>query len=160
VSFAINVHSDLKITVSLFCINFSLCAASTDKQLCHLAAGFEDSTIVLWSINGFENYGHKPFQTFDDRLCQWSINNCNRMLTDDLSDYDTSDEEIERNLKELAGGASEQEDDDNNDDSNFSMASLSRMSRKRKIRNKYRRTISIRDQWREYAANNSSENNL
>lgn len=131
---------------------FSLCTASTDKKLCHLAAGFEDSTIVLWSINGFENYGHKPFQTFDDRLCQWSINNCNRMLTDDLSDYDSSDEEIEKNLREACGnvvGDDEIEDD-----------SLAKMSRRRKCGNKYRRTISIREQWKEYTAKNSSENNL
>ncbi|KAG5673540.1 hypothetical protein PVAND_003580 [Polypedilum vanderplanki] len=152
-------HKPLRI----FNINFtdnSLCTASTDKQLCHLAAGFEDSTIVLWSINGFENCGHKPFQTFDDRLCQWSINNCNRTLTDDLSDYDTSDEEIERNLKHLMG-MNEQEDDNNDDDSNlFSTSGLNRISRKRKIRNKYRRTISIRDQWKEYASKSSSENNF
>jgi hypothetical protein len=143
---------------------FSLCSATTDKKMCHLAAGFEDSTIVLWSINGFENYGHKPFQTFDDRLCQWSINNCNRMLTDDLSDYDTSDDEIEKNLKE-EDGEEEQEDSEFQGQADgggniFSMAALGRMSRKRKTKNKYRRTISIRDQWKEYTANNSSENNL
>lgn len=136
--------------------HYSLCTASTDKQLCHLAAGFEDSTIVLWSINGFENYGHRPFQRFDDRQCQWSINNCNRMLTDDLSDYSTSDDEIEMNLRGV-----EREDEDCDDERSCAgVQQFSGTVGKRKIRNKYQRTLSIREQWTNYASKSCSENNL
>lgn len=129
----------------------SLCTASTDKQLCHLAAGFEDSTIVLWSINGFDNYGHRPFQRFDDRHCQWSINDCNRMLTDDLSDYSTSDDEIERNLRGIEG-------DLGGSDRQMNMGAIGK--RKCFNSNKFKRTLSIKEQWTEYTARSCSENNL
>lgn len=121
-----------------------------DKRLCHLAAGFEDSTIVLWSLNGNENYGRKPFQTFDDRLCQWSINNCNRILTDDLSDYETSDEEIEQCLKEACG------EEETNDKSSIH----SPLAGRKKLGNKYRRTASVRQQWQDFSAKSCSENYL
>lgn len=136
---------------------YSLCTASTDKQLCHLAAGFEDSTIVLWSINGFDNYGHRPYQKYDDRQCQWSINNCNRMLTDDLSDYTTSDDEVERNLKESEGW----EEDESVDLRNESQRKIYSV-RKRKMTNrgKYQRALSIREQWEDYTAKSCTENIL
>lgn len=122
--------------------------------MCHLAAGFEDSTIVLWSINGFDNYGHRPYQKFDDRQCQWSINNCNRMLTDDLSDYTSSDEEVEKNLRDNEGC----EDDGREDHDGQQIYSV----RKRKIgnRNKFQRTMSIREQWADFSAKSCAENNL
>lgn len=138
-------------------IAYSLCTASTDKQLCHLAAGFEDSTIVLWSINGFDNYGHRPFQRFDDRQCQWSINNCNRLLTDDLSDYSTSDEEIEeRNLGEWEGGAGCW--GKVGDDEQMYTGAIG----KRKLFNvnKFHRKMSIKEQWTDFASKSCSENNL
>lgn len=105
----------------------------------------------MWSINGFDNYGHRPFQHFDDRHCHWSINNCNRMLTDDLSDYSTSDDEIERNLKGIVSdydGAGEE----------VNTGAIG----KRKIinSNKFRRTLSIKEQWADYTSKSCSENNL
>ena len=150
--------TDLQLNINLFIFYFifSLCSTTTDKQLCHLAAGFEDSSILLWSINGFENYGHKPFQSFDDRLCQWSINNCNRMLADDLSDYDTSDEEVERNLKASNGG----EEGESTDESSMTINALTKLSKRRRNSNKYRKTLSIKEQWKDYTSKNSCENNL
>ncbi|XP_070494255.1 transcription initiation factor TFIID subunit 5 isoform X1 [Chironomus tepperi] len=145
--------------IRIFNINYtdnSLCSASTDKQLCHLAAGFEDSSILLWSINGFENYGHKPFQSFDDRLCQWSINNCNRMLTDDLSDYESSDEEVEKNIKSTGGA----EDGESTDESSTTMNALTKLTKRRRNSNKYRKTLSIKEQWKDYTSKNSCENNF
>jgi transcription initiation factor TFIID subunit 5 len=141
--------------IRIFNINYSdnsLCTASTDKQLCHLAAGFEDSNIVLWSINGYENYGYKPFQSFDDRLCQWSLNNCNRMLTDDISDYESSDDEIERKLLETCG---EENEADNLQEEKYRIS-----TRRRRNGNKYRRAMSIKEQWSDFTARNCSENNL
>lgn len=126
-----------------------------DKQLCHMAAGFEDSTVVLWSLNGYENYGRKPFQSFDDRLCQWSINNCNRTLTDDLSDFE-SDDEVETNLRD-AGEGVETDNDKCSDSSNRNQA---RLTRKRRVGNKYRRSASVHEQWEEFAAKSCNENNL
>jgi hypothetical protein len=113
-----------------------------------MAAGFEDSTVVLWSLNGYENYGRKPFQSFDDRLCQWSINNCNRTLTDDLSDFE-SDADVETNLK----GACEEDEMETEKCSN-------RLRRRRRVGNKYRRCAGVREQWEDFTAKSCSENNL
>jgi hypothetical protein len=124
-----------------------------------MAAGFEDSTVVLWSLNGYENFGRKPFQSFDDRLCQWSINNCNRILTDDLSDYE-SDEDIATNLKK----ACEEDETDNekcsSSCSNTNQQGATAMPRRRRVENKYRRSANVREQWHEYTEKSSSETNL
>lgn len=117
-----------------------------------MAAGFEDSSVVLWSLNGYnENFGRKPFQSFDDRLCQWSINNCNRILTDDLSDYE-SEEEIVTNLKDASG-------EDETDMVGVG-STKARQRWRRRVGNKYKRPASIKQQWDDYAAKSCSENNL
>lgn len=110
---------------------------------------------MLWSLNGYENYGRKPFQSFDDRLCQWSINNCNRILTDDLSDYE-SEEEIVTNLQD----ACDEEETENEKFSSSSNLNQSRPPRRqRKVGNKYKRSATVGNQWSDYAANSCSENN-
>lgn len=125
-----------------------------------MAAGLEDSTVVLWSLNGYENYGRKPFQSFDDRLCQWSINNCNRVLTDDLSDFE-SDEDIEDNLNDLPNESEiETERLRCSNGINRDFQSYARTFKKRKSGNKYRTKISMRKQWSDFNAKSCSENNL
>lgn len=120
-----------------------------------MAAGFEDSTLVLWSLNGCENYGRKPFQSFDDHLCQWSINNCNRTLTDDLSDYD-SEEDVVMNLMD---DLKEEETDEPLLSRNNSHQAQSRTTQF-KVGNKYKRSAGIKELWSDFAAKSCSENNL
>lgn len=72
------------------------------------------------------------------------------MLTDDLSDYTTSDEEIERNLRESEGCE---------DESRLEQIH-SAGKRKAANRNKYQRALSFREQWADYTAKNCTENNL
>lgn len=77
------------------------------------------------------------------------------MLTDDLSDYSTSDDEIERNLKKgIVNDESEMIFNASNNCFN--------MGAKRKVlnANKYRRSLSIKEQWADYASKSCSENNL
>lgn len=145
--------------------------------MCHLAAGFEDSTIMLWSLNGYENYGRKPYQMFDDRLCKWSINNCNRYLTDDLSDYSSDDEEL---VKDLRAAQEVEHDDDDLDEADSDKCSTSQQStthklgkyndnstttttktsKRMKFSNKYKRSLTIRQQWNNYKFNSCSDNSL
>lgn len=135
---------------------FSLCTASVDKSMCHLAAGLEDSTVVLWSLNGYENYGRRPFQLVDDRLCQWSINNCNRVLTDDLSDFESEDE-IEDSLSDR------QDHTDLPSCSNELKAKTqtnSKIGGRRNTGNKYRRKVNVRKQWGDFLGKSCNENNL
>lgn len=116
-----------------------------------MAAGLEDSTVVLWSLNGYENYGRKPFQSLDDRLCQWSINNCNRTLTDDLSDFESEDE-IVTNLNDAC-------DEDETESEQCSSPNRVKLRPRRTI-NKYKKKVSTRQQWEDYASKSCTENNL
>lgn len=79
------------------------------------------------------------------------------MLTDDLSDYESSDDEIERSLKEACGNEEESSCDDSHQTAGNAVTKL---ARRRKNGNKYRKTISIKEQWSDFTSRNSSENNL
>jgi hypothetical protein len=80
------------------------------------------------------------------------------MLTDDLSDYATSDDETERNLRESEGCEDDGREDLVGADGRKQIYSI----RKRKIgnRNKFQRTLSLREQWADFSAKNCAENNL
>jgi hypothetical protein len=77
------------------------------------------------------------------------------MLTDDLSDYSTSDDEIEKNLRGV-----EREGEGDEEEKGFQHFAGAIGKRKMIIRNKYQRTLSIREQWTDYASKSCSENNL
>ena len=77
------------------------------------------------------------------------------MLTDDLSDYETSDEDIEKNLK-----GKDEEEGESTDESSTTTNALTKLSKRRRNCNKYRKTLSIKEQWKDYTSKNSSENNL
>lgn len=72
------------------------------------------------------------------------------MLTDDLSDYSTSDDEIERNLKGIELGK----------ESDRQMITGAIGKRTFFNSNKFKRTLSIKEQWTEYTSRSCSENNL
>lgn len=74
------------------------------------------------------------------------------MLTDDLSDYSTSDDEIERNLKGI--------ENDLGEESDRQMNTGAIGKRKCFNSNKFKRTLSIKEQWTDYTSRSCSENNL
>lgn len=67
-----------------------LTSADLDPNGCHIAAGFEDSVITLYSVKRNIYYGRKPYETFRDRMCLWNTGNCSRS---DESSSSSSDEE-------------------------------------------------------------------
>jgi hypothetical protein len=135
--------------MQIISLDFSLCSVNVDKQFCHLAAGFEDSKIVLWSLSSNENYGRKPYRMPVDRLCDWSINNCDRFMVDDISDYSSSDEEDKSNVT--------QPDSDICED----VESATTSHRKKiKISKKDRENVTLRQQWQKYTFKSCSENSL
>lgn len=77
------------------------------------------------------------------------------MLTDDLSDYTTSDDEIERNLRDSEGCEDDGREGRDGREKIYSV-------KKRKIgnRNKFQRTLGIREQWADFSAKSCAENNL
>lgn len=140
--------------VLIIFLSFSLSSVNIDKNFCHLAAGFEDSKIVLWSLNSSENYGRKPYRLFEDRLCKWSINNCNRLLIDDFSDFSSDDEEFEGPNESRFANEGICEQDEKNDQA--SSSKRKRMKSSARMKNQ----TSIRQKWQNYTFRSSSENSL
>lgn len=68
--------------------NNRLCSASIDGSECHVAAGFDNSIINLWTLKKSVYYGRKPYLSIADRACEWSIENC-----DPHEIYSSSDED-------------------------------------------------------------------
>jgi hypothetical protein len=71
------------------------------------------------------------------------------MLTDDISDYESSDEEVEKNLQETSI--------EENFNSNNCFAKI---RRKRKYCDKKQQSVHIKESWREFASKSCSENAL
>lgn len=67
-----------------------LTSADLDPNGCHIAAGFEDSVITLYSVKRNLYYGRKPYETFREKICLWNTGNCSRS---DESSSSSSDEE-------------------------------------------------------------------
>lgn len=68
--------------------NNRLCSASIDESECHVAAGFDNSIINLWTLKKSVYYGRKPYLSIADKACEWSIENC-----DPHEIYSSSDED-------------------------------------------------------------------
>lgn len=64
-----------------------LSCGNIDENECHLACGFDDSTVRLWQLNQSTIYGRKPYASFRDRLCGWNLDH-NRTSDDDDDDDD------------------------------------------------------------------------
>lgn len=48
-----------------------------------MACGFEDSVVKLWQLNQSAIYGRKPFSTFSNSVCEWNLEHCNDISSDD-----------------------------------------------------------------------------
>lgn len=89
----------------VFCVQNSkdqLCCADTDPNLCHIACGMEDSTIVLWSTNRSIQPGRKPYSRSTAKVCSWALSHFDNYSNEtDDDDGVSSDEETvkQRNLK-------------------------------------------------------------
>lgn len=68
---------------------FRLSTGAIDPTECHLACGFEDSTIQLWQLNRSSIGGRKPYASYSRRCCQWSLENNTETSSDDEDDVDT-----------------------------------------------------------------------
>ncbi|KAL5289190.1 hypothetical protein ACFFRR_009397 [Megaselia abdita] len=66
-----------------------LTSGSIDKNECHLATGFNNSSIKIWQLNENQNFGRNMFTKVNQRLCQWEINNI----------YESEEDEFETNEK-------------------------------------------------------------
>lgn len=76
----INTHRH---PTQIYCVQNSndFATADTDEGGCHLAAGFEDSTVVVWSTDRSVQCGRKPYAKSAFKSCDWSL--LNTELEDD-----------------------------------------------------------------------------
>lgn len=52
-----------------------LTSGHIDKNECHLATGFNNSSIKIWQLNENQNFGRNLFTKVNQRFCPWEINN-------------------------------------------------------------------------------------
>lgn len=71
-----------------------LCTGTLDSGECHMACGFDDSTIRIWQLNHSRLRGRKPFATLASRICEWCLNDC-----PSSSEENDSDEEDDEHVK-------------------------------------------------------------
>lgn len=75
--------------------SYRLSCAEVDPLDCHVACGFDDSTIRLWQINQSTMKGRKPFASHMRQNCEWSLDNDYL----DLSSTDSDDSDDDGNGK-------------------------------------------------------------
>lgn len=75
---------------NLINVDHRLTSCDIDRNDCHLVCGFNDSTIKLWQLNQSKMRGRKPFRPFSNRLCEWSLDNCDSSSSSD-SDNDSEE---------------------------------------------------------------------
>ncbi|EDS31608.1 wd-repeat protein [Culex quinquefasciatus] len=85
-----------------------LTAVAIDGTSCHLASGFEDSSIMLWSVNRSTQIGRKPYAALRDRQCHWNVTACDSSFSEDEEAEEEGDGEEQQEDDE--GGGRESDD--------------------------------------------------
>lgn len=67
-----------------------LSCCDVDPDECHLVCGFDEATIKLWQLNKSKMRGRKPYSSFSNRLCDWSLEDC-ESSSSSSSDIDSDD---------------------------------------------------------------------
>ncbi|XP_063705048.1 transcription initiation factor TFIID subunit 5 [Culicoides brevitarsis] len=70
--------------------NEVLCTGNLDAMNCHFACGLEDAGVMLWSSDGSEQAGRKPYGKSTTRQCGWHVTS-----VQDPEDEMSSDDEEE-----------------------------------------------------------------
>lgn len=69
-----------------------LTSGHIDKNECHLAAGFNNSSVKIWQLDENQNLGKNLFTKVNQRLCPWETNNIYEENEEEFS----SDEDAEK----------------------------------------------------------------
>ncbi|XP_058461685.1 uncharacterized protein LOC131436785 [Malaya genurostris] len=121
-----------------------LTSAAIDQHSCHLASGFEDSSIMLWSVNRSTQIGRKPYTTVRDRQCCWNVTSCDSRFSEE------GDELVEQE-DTLPGESSARR-------SSFHVKSQAEIDRQNKLLPIYSRHLSKRDRWKQFMERRCCEN--
>lgn len=74
---------------------FRVCAGDIDPFECHLACGFDNSTIKLWSLKHKKHYGRKPYEDINSQLCEWNLNSSKNIEIDNEDDEENDEDDNE-----------------------------------------------------------------
>ncbi|KFB44148.1 hypothetical protein ZHAS_00011985 [Anopheles sinensis] len=86
---------------SLDNVGHLLTSVAIDPGCCHVASGFEDSTIMLWSTSRSTQLGRKPYACVRDRQCSWNVTSCDSRFSES---EDSDDEEGDEGRRASGSG--------------------------------------------------------
>uniref|UniRef100_A0A1Q3FV62 Putative wd40 domain protein n=1 Tax=Culex tarsalis TaxID=7177 RepID=A0A1Q3FV62_CULTA len=138
-----------------------LTAVAIDGTSCHLASGFEDSSIMLWSVNRSTQLGRKPYAALRDRQCRWNVTACDSSFSEDEEQEEEVDEEREEDDED--GGGRELGDPGEATSSSglrnlFRLRSAAEVNRLNKLLPVYSRRLNKRDRWKQFMDRKCSDN--
>ncbi|XP_058059567.1 uncharacterized protein LOC131210353 [Anopheles bellator] len=140
-------------------VGHQLTSVAIDSNCCHVASGFEDSTIMLWSTNRSTQMGRKPYACFRDRQCSWNVTACDSRFSvseDSDDDDDADDGDGERTARAYSDGTSLQEDGAGG--SMFDGTSRGDRARMNKLLPPYNRRQTKRERWKKFLERRCLEN--
>ncbi|XP_035894484.1 uncharacterized protein LOC118504295 [Anopheles stephensi] len=156
---------------SLENVGQQLTSMAIDPGCCHVASGFEDSTIMLWSTNRSTQMGRKPYASFRDRQCCWNVTTCDsRFSESDDSDDDEYAEEVvgssssgrDESEHRIGSGADRQRDGtsllDDGVDSMFDLRGSANIERMNRLLPPHKRRLTKRERWKQFLENRCLEN--
>ncbi|XP_021694087.1 uncharacterized protein LOC5576112 [Aedes aegypti] len=134
-----------------------LTSVAIDEDSCHLASGFEDASVVLWSVNRSTQIGRKPYAGLRERRCSWNVTCCDSSFSEEEED-DDDDEEDEQDQ----GGGGRDYDDPGESSGGlgnlFRCKSQAEVQRLNKLLPVYSRRLSKRERWKQFMSRKCSEN--
>ncbi|XP_019532296.3 uncharacterized protein LOC109403852 [Aedes albopictus] len=135
-----------------------LTSVAIDEDSCHLASGFEDASVVLWSVNRSTQIGRKPYTGLRERRCAWNVTCCDSSFSEGEEEEEEEDEEAGQDQ----GGGGGREHDDPGECSGlrnlFRCKSQAEVSRLNKLLPVYSRRLSKRERWKQFMSRKCSEN--
>uniref|UniRef100_A0A182VS33 hypoxia-inducible factor-proline dioxygenase n=1 Tax=Anopheles minimus TaxID=112268 RepID=A0A182VS33_9DIPT len=152
---------------SLENVGQQLTSMAIDSGCCHVASGFEDTTIMLWSTNRSTQMGRKPYASFRDRQCCWNVTSCDSRF----SESDESDDEYADGVNRRDELAEHRIDRDREDrqrdgtsllddgiDSMFDMRGPAGIKRMNRLLPPHKRRLTKRERWKQFLDNRCLEN--
>ncbi|XP_040167954.1 uncharacterized protein LOC120902923 [Anopheles arabiensis] len=155
---------------SLENVGHQLTSVAIDPGCCHVASGFEDSTIMLWSTNRSTQMGRKPYASWRDRQCCWNVTSCDSRF----SESDESDDEYGDDGADGAGRGDDHRpehriagEDRHRDgtslledgiDSMFDLKTRKDIERMNKLLPPHKRRLTKRERWKQFLDHRCLEN--
>ncbi|XP_058117641.1 uncharacterized protein LOC131290036 [Anopheles ziemanni] len=133
---------------SLDNVGHLLTSVAIDPGCCHVASGFEDSTIMLWSTSRSTQLGRKPYACVRDRQCSWNVTSCDsRFSESEDSDDEEGDESRRASGSGYRDGTSLLDD---GFDSMFDLKTPADRERINKLLPSYKRRQTKRERWKQF----------